>query len=347
MTNRNIYLVGSAPMRDEADMFATMSAAFGKRLRWVPDGETGDRLNWVTWLEPIFANSAALIQSDDIFKLHASAQGFRRYKLKPGKSASDVSFDNLYYADVAKKSYATFAKLKAEGKIDPSTKFQIDLVPAHSVLWLYIVDELQTPLDSIFNEALKREIDKIAAALPHDDIAIQLDVASAVFARLQRGVANEYGATKAEMLERFSQIVADLSNHVPADIDLLIHLCYGDNNHKHSVEPVDMDDMVQFTNHFAGKLTRSVQLVHMPVPRDRSDDAYFAPLKNLKLPKGCELCLGLVHYTDGIEGTLARMKTARKFVENFAIGTECGFGRRAPATIPDLLNIHDRASRAS
>ena len=46
-----------------------------------------------------------------------------------------------------------------------------------------------SPSIPVFNEALKREIDKIAAALPHDQIAIQFDVASAVFARLQRGDA--------------------------------------------------------------------------------------------------------------------------------------------------------------
>ena len=347
MSNRNLYLVGSVPGKDESEVFSTLSKAFGQRLRYVPDGETGERLNWVAWLEPIFANSPALTQSEELFKLHDSATGFRRYKLKPGKTVNDVVFDNLFYADVAKKSYATFVKLKAEGKIHPTTKFQIDLVPAQSVLWLFLVDELQMPLDPVFNEALKLEVDKITATLPHDDIAIQFDVASAVFARLHRGVANGYGATKAEMLERFSQILADLSNRVPASIDLLIHLCYGDNNHKHSVEPIDMGDMVQFTHHYVAKLKRPLQLIHMPVPRDRSDEAYFAPLKNLKLPKGCELCLGLVHYTDGVEGTLARMKTARKFVEDFSIGTECGFGRRDPATIPELLRIHDTASRAS
>ena len=59
-----------------------------------------------------------------------------------------------------------------------------------------------SPLDPVFNEALKREIDKIAAALPHDQIAIQFDVASAVFARLQRGEPNAYGKTRARCWRR-------------------------------------------------------------------------------------------------------------------------------------------------
>ena len=82
----------------------------------------------------------------------------------------------------------------------------------------------------------------------------------------------------------------------------------------------------------------------MPVPRDRSDEAYFEPLKSLMLRRETELCLGLVHYTDGIEGTRKRIATAEKFVRDFSIGTECGFGRREPSTVPELLRIHAQAA---
>jgi hypothetical protein len=105
-----------------------------------------------------------------------------------------------------------------------------------------------------------------------------------------------------------------------------------------------MSDMVEFTNRLLRGLTRSVQLVHMPVPRDRDDEAYFAPLRDLRLKLGTELCLGLVHYTDGLDGTRRRLATAEKFVKDFSIATECGFGRRDPATIPELLRIHAQAA---
>jgi len=83
----------------------------------------------------------------------------------------------------------------------------------------------------------------------------------------------------------------------------------------------------------------------MPVPRDRSDDPYFAPLSRLQLRPETTLALGLVHHTDGIEGTARRMTTAHKYARNFAIGTECGFGRRKPETIPELLRIHAEAAK--
>jgi methionine synthase II (cobalamin-independent) len=127
---------------------------------------------------------------------------------------------------------------------------------------------------------------------------------------------------------------------VPGDIELLFHFCYGDSNHKHVVEPTDMGDMVEFANRISRQIKRPIQLIHMPVPRNRDDDAYFAPLQNLKLRPETELCLGLVHHTDGVEGTRRRLATARKYASNFAVGTECGFGRRDPKTIPELLRIH-------
>ena len=336
----HVHLVGSVPLASARDVFVDVSAALGDRLKRIPDGETGDRSDWITWLEPAFADNPALEKSDELFRIHSSGTARIRYRLKPGKTAKDVLFDNLFYADIAKQSYAEFAELKRQGKVPKGARFQIDLVPAHSVIWLFLQDDLHQPLDPVFNAALKHEIDKIAAALPHDQIAIQFDVASAVFARLQRNEPNAYGKDRDEMLASFSRILTDLAGHVPKDIELMFHFCYGDSNHKHVIEPVDMGDMVDVANRLSADIKRPIQLIHMPVPRDRDDDAYFAPLAKLRLQAETELSLGLVHYTDGVAGTRRRLATAQRHVARFSIATECGFGRRDPATIPELLRIH-------
>ncbi len=78
----------------------------------------------------------------------------------------------------------------------------------------------------------------------------------------------------------------------------------------------------------------------MPVPRNRADDAYFAPLEWLELQADTRLILGLVHHTDGVEGSCKRMVVAWRHAKDFDVATECGFGRRDPATIPELLRIH-------
>ncbi|HEY3919674.1 MAG TPA: hypothetical protein VGL83_17930 [Stellaceae bacterium] len=339
------YLVGSVPMANAEAVFTAVGGALGSRIKRIPDGETGHRLDWITWLEVIFKDNPALEQSEEQFRVHPTAVARKRYRLKPGKSLADIRFDNLFYADNARESYTIFKRLRDAGKLAAGTKFQIDLVPAHSVLWLFLVEELQAALDPVYNDALGREIDKIAASLPHPDIAIQFDVASAVFARLQRGDTGVYGDSKAAMQEKFAAILAALADRVPADIDLLFHFCYGDSNHRHVVEPVDVGDMVDMATRLDARVKRPINLIHMPVPRDRADDAYFVPLTKLKLRPETQLALGLVHHTDGIEGTKRRLATARKYAKDFAIGTECGFGRRKPETIPALLRIHAEAAK--
>jgi hypothetical protein len=120
----------------------------------------------------------------------------------------------------------------------------------------------------------------------------------------------------------------------------LFHFCYGDAGHRHVVEPTDMGDMVDYANRLAAQLDRPIAQIHMPVPRDRADDAYFKPLARLKRDPATRLCLGLLHYTDGVAGTRRRIATAERYVQDFSVGTECGFGRRDPSTIPELLRIH-------
>src|SRR5262249_16039100 len=184
--SHDVHLVGSVPMANAEAVFRTVSAAFGAKLKRIPDGETGERSDWIMWLRPVFADNRAFVLSDDIFRLHETAPPIRRYQLPPGRSIDDAKIDNVFYVDIATSSYRTFRILKDAGEILPGTRFQVDLVPAHSVIWLFLVDALHAPIDPIYNAALKREIDKIAAAIPHEELAIQFDVASAVFARLQR-----------------------------------------------------------------------------------------------------------------------------------------------------------------
>jgi hypothetical protein len=50
--------------------------------------------------------------------------------------------------------------------------------------------------------------------------------------------------------------------------------------------------------------------------------------------------LGLVHRTDGFDGARRRLAAAKKVVTDFGIATECGFGRRPPETVPELIELN-------
>ena len=56
--------------------------------------------------------------------------------------------------------------------------------------------------------------------------------------------------------------------------------------------------MVEIANATSTGVARPIQFFHMPVPKGRTDDAYFAPLDNLRLHPETELYLGLIHHDD-------------------------------------------------
>jgi hypothetical protein len=134
-------------------------------------------------------------------------------------------------------------------------------------------------------DASKKEVDEITRLIPHQDLAIQWDVAHEVLFLSGWQLETFVDRSKQGLLRR----IVDLGNAVPSDIDLGFHLCYGDPGHKHLVEPTDLDLSVELANAIVERSSRLVQWIHMPVPRGRKDDAYFEPLKKLQLSPTTEL----------------------------------------------------------
>jgi methionine synthase II (cobalamin-independent) len=153
-------------------------------------------------------------------------------------------------------------------------------------------------------------------------------------------IRNPFQNLRGEIEARMKRLAAA----VPIDVELGFHLCYGDWEAKHFVEPADTGKLTEFSNLLAASIDRPIAYIHMPVPIDRSDDAYFEPLLKLALSPDTELFLGLVH-SDGVEATRKRIETASKYVSDFGIATECGIARcRTPELVRTLLNIHADAS---
>jgi hypothetical protein len=101
-----------------------------------------------------------------------------------------------------------------------------------------------------------------------------------------------------------------------------------------------MSKLVAVANRLTSDLSRNINWLHMPVPRERHDAAYYRPLKDLRLAADTEIYLGLIHTTDGASGAARRIDVAQEFLTEFGIATECGLGRRDPESIPDLLALH-------
>ena len=177
---------------------------------------------------------------------------------------------------------------------------------------------------------------KIAKALPNDRIAIQWDVCQEVLAW-----ENYYDKGPVDFRTETIDVLTKIGDGVPAGIELGYHLCYGSPADEHMVLPKDIGHHGRDDQRDGAGVKRPIQFFHMPVIKARTDDAYFAPLKNLKLGQDTELYLGLIHHNDA-DGDEARLAAARRHARVDGIGTECGMARGDPARLPALLAAHAR-----
>ena len=331
-----VHLNGSIPLANADEVFRMTSSILGERLHRIPDGETGVRTNWIGWQGETFARNPSFEMVPPDPNVYASLPHF---KLRQGISADTITFDRPGYADAALASYAVFSQLKQAGVLSPQYRFQVSLPTPLAPVTGFVVAEDQATVQPVYEKAIFAELDRIASEIPHHELAIQWDVA--VEFGLLEGVAfTNYAHARTTVIEQLVR----LGSRVPTDVELGYHLCYGDAGHKHFVEPEDTSKLVEVANGISAGLKCSLNWISMPVPRNRSDDAYFAPLKNLQLHPETELYLGLVHLTDGAAGTRQRIEAAQRVVADFGVATECGFGRRPSETIPDLLHLHSEVA---
>ncbi|MEX0284226.1 MAG: hypothetical protein AB3N23_06415 [Paracoccaceae bacterium] len=328
--SRPVHLVGSVPLSDSAAVMRTCCGALGDRLARVPDGETGIRTNWIQWQRAILGAHPAI----ELVGEGTNAETVMpRFSIRTGFT-DDIAFDDLGYKTAALESYETFRQLRANGQIGQQ-RFQVSLPTPLAAIACYVEPGSQEALFAPYRARLLVELTAILDAIPHEDLAIQWDVAIE-FAVLE----GLFPIWFDDPLNRIADQLAELADLVPASVEAGYHFCYGDAGNKHFKEPVDMGLLVELANAVTARVGRSVDWVHMPVPIDRDDDAYFQPLARLERAKLGEVYLGLLHEQDGVEGAGRRMTTADRFLSDYGVATECGLGRRAPEAIPDILGLH-------
>ncbi len=325
------HLVGSVPLQDAQAVFTEVGSHLHGRLKRLPDGETGERSNWIRWQYEVLENCPQLTANAS----DPSTKRLAQFQLRDGASIEDVDLGNLGYSDAAIASYDVFAVQKKAGLIAADCRFQVSLPTPLAPMQFYVSPELRAALEPRYESALLRELNTITAAIPADQLAIQWDTA-VEFGILEGTFASHLTDPLPDVLDR----VVRLGNAVPPGIELGYHLCYGDSNHKHFCEPTDAGHLVDVANGINDGLERRLDWIHMPVPKERLDDAFYAPLASLQLSQETDLFLGLIHMTDGEDGTLRRIAVARRHCGGFGVATECGFGRRPAETVPPLLQLH-------
>ncbi|MGH2366451.1 MAG: hypothetical protein ACRDHX_17610 [Chloroflexota bacterium] len=275
----------------------------------------GGRRLWISWQIPVLRANPAMEQV---------GPGQVPLKLAGGVKAADIHFGELGYAREARPSYEDFVAARAAGQLPAGVRFQVSLPTPWAVVMPFVQQPDAQQVYPAYEAAMLKEAERICKAIPHQDLAIQWDVCIEMVAWDGRA---ENQRPFPGMEQVFAANFARLGAAVPADVELGFHLCYGDLDAKHFVQPEDATKMVEMANLIARSVERPIVWLHMPVPMDRGDDAFYAPLRGLRLGSNTELYLGLVHAQDGVEGTTKRMAAARKYVPDFGIASECGISR--------------------
>lgn len=335
------HLVGSVNLPDAASVFRTAAERLGGELLRIPDGEVGERYYWIQFQTFRFDATPGLVRvGDQPIKVRDTFDQ-RPFALDGTLPAGGLAFPDLGYADAALASYATFAELRAGGVIAEGTRFQVSLPTPAAVVGAFIAPQDRAAVEPGYERALFAELDRILAGIPHADLAIQWD--TAVEFALLESVSIRIHTLSAwfeDVLGGVVERAARQASRVPEDVQLGYHLCYGDVEEQHFVQPADAGNLAAFLAGLIGAAPRRIDFVHLPVPIERDDAAYFAPLAGVAVPDGTALYLGLVHHEDGVAGAERRIAAARTVLPRFGVATECGFGRGPSERTVPLLDLH-------
>jgi hypothetical protein len=346
-TTNDMLLVGSVPLHSSEEVLRACGAAIGEFVPCLPDGETGERQNWISYLA--LRNYS---KHPDIETLARPSSGhfdvsqtdYWQFRLKPG--VTRLRFEDLGYIDPARDSYAVFRRLRDEGTIPADVRFQVCLPSPYSGVHNYFRHAEDWPVaDAAYAEAMDREVQKILEDVPSDDLVIQWDVCVEVLDLCGPGLPWAPEGTFEERFARNVDQFDSMSRAIPEEVKLGFHFCYGTLGGWPMAEYDSLELCVNLANEAVARSGRRVDYLHMPVPRHYDPDRFFAPLENLNA-EGARVYLGLVHHTDGVDDFNRRVGDAREHLSDFGVASVCGYGRVAPSEMAQVLELHRACAEA-
>ena len=345
MSLDHVHFNGSVNLADTESVMREIVARVPSGLRRIPDGETGERGGWIFFQANRFFALPWLVRAQQVDVTEGDYAGMPQLRLADGADPAAIVWPAPGYADLYLQSHATFTALRAGGVIPAGVRFQVEYPTPLASISAYIVPEQQQTLLPAYELAMFADVARLLAQTPHDELAVQWDVAVEFF--LLEGAFGPVGP------EVFDAIVANLArcvDTVPADVPVGLHLCYGDYGHQHFKQPESLALQVRVLNAVAAAAQRPVSFVSFTVPQDQHAESYFAPLAGLATGPDTELNFALVPYYPAAQapGTTAgqvrlvdaALATSPGGPRNWGICTECGMGRADRDEMPVLLDLH-------
>lgn len=343
--DKKFYLTGSINQPTVEDALRFVGSRLQPGVQRVPDGEPGNRANWVLTQTPHFLDNPTL----DVVE----QDGRRLAKLRPGTTAADVHFPAFDYQDHAIASYALFVAARERGELASDSKFLVSIPTPFNAANFFVDFDSQVEVARAYEAPLKSSVDAIQAAIPHRDLVIQWDL-PAEDATLEGWFPNPY-----DDVEQIFAATARAASWVADDVELAFHLCYGDSKFGASpfmgdppdddaaarggrhVYPRDASVIVAVSNGLSRHVPRRIDAIQAATVTAWNKLAHWQPLANLAIEPETEFYLGLVHAEDGAAGARYRAALASKFLPHFGLSTECGLGRHSAEQLDQVTAAVD------
>jgi hypothetical protein len=360
----SLLLVGSIARPEDdwsvEDVFRRSAETVGDFVSMMPDGEVGDRSQWITYIarHAYYSNPDLVTLSRHTYDDWKPRSYDDQWRFAVRRGAAAIHFDTIGYADEAKRSYEVFRRLRDEGVVPAGVRFLVAYPLTESAVRAFFGDARDYEIVwRAYNDAVRCELEELGRTIPHEDLAIQWDMAreTAAVEGLEFNFPNaELRELPADPLERYCHALAELSPAVPDEVWLGLHVCYGSLQHKEGESPdsahyVPMRDVgvaVEMLNRGVRACGRRVDFVHTPVQLSEKRDDFYAPLEQLDVGDA-RVYIGLIDPSDGIEGALERVAIAARHLDSFGVATPCGWGRRPLSQRPeDLLRLNRDVAEA-
>lgn len=323
---RFAHLVGSIPASDGAAAMKLAKDELGSHLRWLPDGETGDRQDWVaSIIDGLRTHPDLELSKEGDWSDYDSTP---RFRIRKGHKLVGSSLD-FGHVEAFEESYPLFKKAKAKSKNDDLT-FQVGIPGDFDMAGLVLGPGGALRKRSIFHDATVSEIRRIAE-LADDDVLFQIEVPFELIF-----VARAPKPIRRLVAKRMAKIVAKIGSDAPAGTRFGIHLCLGDMNHESLINMKDMSPVVALANAIVAVWPqgRPLEFVHAPFAGASQapslEESYYAPLSKLRLG-GARFIAGFAYEHQDLEQQQRLLGVIEREVgRKVDVSAACGLGRRSP-----------------
>lgn len=326
MANRDAHLVGSLPGRTPAEAMRTALELLGPHLKTLPDGETGERRNWViSIVEGLRHHPDLELRKDGDWSDYDATPVL---KVRKGHRLFGASLDFGHVAAVSDSLPEFTAAKAAAGR--PDLAFQQG-VPGDFDLAMFTLGPAGALLNKrAFTEATLAEI-RAVGEITGANTLFQIEVPAELVL-----LAKAPAVARPALAKLLAKPIRTLAAASPVGTRFGIHLCLGDMNNRAFGTMTDVSPLVLLANEIlrGWPADQPLDILHAPFAAAdnpaTTNPAFYEPLSQLDLPADVRFAAGFAHESQSLRDQLVIRTLIDDLLQReVTISAACGLGRRS------------------